>query len=77
MLSDEKILATLFLLLLVAGGTSAAQDRVTIYGDGYDSCARAWSPDKEYASFTWVMGFWTGLNVANGRWGNVFVSGSA
>jgi hypothetical protein len=64
MLSDEKILATLFLLLLVAGGISAAQDRVTIYGDGYDSCARAWSPDKEYASFTWVMGWRAAVNDA-------------
>jgi hypothetical protein len=37
-------------------------------GVGKDSCAKAWAAteEAEYASFAWVMGFWTGMNTARG-----------
>lgn len=33
---------------------------------GMQSCATAWQPEYENFSEIWILGFWSGLNAANG-----------
>lgn len=44
---------------------SDGQILVGVFGVGHYSCAKAWTPQNNYASFTWVMGYVTGRNVAD------------
>lgn len=57
------IAAAVFAAALAA---SHGSDPVIFYGVGQSESCAAWlsSPQKDQEGFTWIMGFWSGLNAA-------------
>jgi hypothetical protein len=36
----------------------------TVFGEGNNSCAKAFSAARHNLTFNWILGFWSGLNAA-------------
>ena len=52
--------------LAILLGAAAAQSPTPAYmlGAGTGSCASAFSPAQQFDTESWIMGFWSGLNIA-------------
>lgn len=53
-------------MILLALVLAAENPNMTIFGAGYNSCAKAMMPDHYQASFIWVMGLFSGMNMEAG-----------
>jgi hypothetical protein len=52
-----------------------SDSNMTIYGAGSNSCALGFAPKRESETFTWIMGFWSGINAVYGTEGPIRVDG--
>jgi len=64
--------------LLTGAAASAAAQQVYMFGVGATESCATWlsSPESEFQGFTWLLGYWSGMNVASGVSGHQGMVGS-
>lgn len=53
--------------LLMAFALLGASQDSTVFGIGLESCATAMQPRREIERRAYILGFWSGMNGANGK----------
>lgn len=51
-------------LMMLVAAANADNARAQLFGSANYSCSTAWSFGHQHASSEWVMGFWSGMNMA-------------